>query len=55
MTDVERCSPEVAYLTKPNIVHPGTAAQVSALEVIARAELSTRKGGTTVTGGSIKR
>jgi hypothetical protein len=57
MTDVERCSPEAAYLTKPNIVHPGSATQVAALEVQARAELSTRVGvnGSSVTGGSIKR
>lgn len=53
--DVEICSPAAAALTKPNYVHPGSAAQVAALETAARAELSQRKGGTTVTGGSIKR
>lgn len=52
--DVEICSPEAAYLTKVNIVHPGTAAQVTALETAARTELGTRKNAS-VSGGSIKR
>lgn len=51
--DVEHCNPEAAYLTKNNIVHPGTA-PVAVLEATARAELSQRKS-FTVTGGSIKR
>jgi hypothetical protein len=53
--DVERCSPEAAYLTKPNIVAPVTAAQATAMEAAARLEIAQRKGSVTVTGGTIKR
>lgn len=53
--DVETCSPAAAALTKPNYVHPGTAAQVTALETAARAEIAARKNGVAVTGGNIKR
>lgn len=45
---------EAAYLTKTNIVHPGSAAQVTAAEAAARTEIAARKG-LTVSGGSIKR
>jgi hypothetical protein len=57
MTDVERSSPEAAYLTKPNIVHPqsGNAAVVAAAEAAGRADIALRKGGVAVTGGAIKK
>lgn len=57
MTDVERSSSEAAYLTKPNIVHPRSsdAAFIAAMEATARADIALRKGGVTVTGGSIKK
>lgn len=51
---VDTFTPATAYLTKPNIVHPGSAAQVTAIEDAARVELSTRRG-VSVTGGTIKR
>jgi hypothetical protein len=58
---IENLTPETAYLTKPNIVHPesnraGTAgdARVAADEVTARTALSNLHG-VTVTGGSIKK
>lgn len=51
---VQTTCPEAAYLTKDNIVHPGSATQVSAAEARARSELS-QKIGLTVTGGAIKR
>lgn len=53
-------SPEAAYLTSPNIVHPdsnrGTAgdARVAADETAARADIQNRTG-TVVSGGSIKK
>lgn len=53
--------PEVAYLLRPNIVHPasnlpGTQgdAQVAAAEAAARAAIQTITGAT-VTGGAIKK
>ncbi|MGZ6852655.1 MAG: hypothetical protein ACXVGB_00605 [Mycobacteriaceae bacterium] len=46
-------TPDCVYLTKPNIQHPGSAAQATAAEVAARVELNQRLG-LTVTGGSIK-
>lgn len=57
---LENLSPETAYLTKPNIVHPesnrGTAGdtRVAADEAAARAALSGLHG-VTVTGGAIKK
>jgi hypothetical protein len=53
--DVETCSPAAAALTKPNYVHPGSAAQVTALEAAARAQIAERRNGVAVTGGTIKR
>ncbi len=54
-------SPDTAYFTSPNIIHPqserGNAdgeARVSAAEAAARTELGVRLGAT-VTGGAIKR
>lgn len=52
---IETCSPDAAYLTKTNIVHPGTAAQVTAAETKARADIAEKNNGVTVTGGAIKR
>jgi hypothetical protein len=52
---IENCSPDAAYLTKNNIVHPGSAAQVTAAEAKARADIAERRNGVAVTGGSIKR
>ncbi|MGZ6852654.1 MAG: hypothetical protein ACXVGB_00610 [Mycobacteriaceae bacterium] len=51
--------PEVAYFTKKdssgnsNIGYPGTQAQATAAEAIARTELAARDAATSVTGGSI--
>lgn len=56
----ETVSPQAAYLTKDNIVHPqsnrGTAgdAAVAADEARARAELQARTG-LTISGGNIKK
>ncbi len=56
----ETATPDTAYLTSPNIVHPesnrGTAgdAAVAAAEAAARVELGIRRG-VTVTSGSIKK
>jgi hypothetical protein len=50
---IETHSAESTYITKQNIQHPGTAAQATAAEVLARAELSALKG-CTVTAGTIK-
>lgn len=54
---MENMSPEAVYLTKGNIAHPGTAAEVTAAEVKARADIATQLGpnGTaaTVTAGKI--
>lgn len=57
----ETASPELAYLTSTNIVHPASNlpgsqgdAVVAAAEAAARAELSGRHG-TTITGGNIKK
>jgi hypothetical protein len=52
---VETATPATAYLTKTNIVHPGSATQVTADETAARAELASRKNVASVTGGAIKR
>lgn len=51
---VDTSCPEAAYLTKDNIVHPGSVAQVAAAEVRARSEM-TQKLGVAVTGGSIRK
>lgn len=58
---VENKTPETAYLTKPNIVHPesnrpGTAgdARIAADEAAARAALGALHG-VTATGGSIQK
>lgn len=58
---VETKTPETAYLTKPNIVHPesnraGTAGdtRIAADEAAARVELSGHYG-VTATGGTIKK
>lgn len=56
MPEVHPASPDTAYLTKNNIVHPRSgdaAAVVTDAEARARVELSTRLG-VTVTGGSIQ-
>lgn len=56
----EVATPDTAYLTSDNIVHPqsnrGTAgdAHVAAAEASARVEMSTRYGAT-VSAGSIKK
>jgi len=56
----ETSTPEAAYLTSPNIIHPqserGSAGEsnVAAAEAVARADLAARTG-VTITGGSIKR
>lgn len=50
---VESFTAASAYLTKANIIHPGSAAQKTTAEGEARAELSARRG-LTVTGGTIK-
>lgn len=61
MTTVDPATPDTAYLTKSNIVHPqsnrGAAGDifVTEAEARARAEMATRNGGTTVTGGSIRK
>lgn len=54
MAEVHPASPETAYLTKNNIVHPRSdnADVIAAEEDAARAELS-RRLGVTVTDGSI--
>lgn len=55
---VESISPEAAYLTKNNIVHTGTAAEVAAAEAKARADLQALYGKNApavVSGGTIKR
>lgn len=52
----ESASPEANYLTRDNIVVPShiPAAEVTAMEARARAEIGGRAG-TTVTSGSIKK
>lgn len=50
---VDTFTADTAYLTKPNIIHPGSAGQKTAAEAAARVELSARRG-LTVTGGTIK-
>jgi hypothetical protein len=52
---VETVSPAATYLTKTNIVYPGSAAQATADEAAARAEIAARKNVASVTGGAIKR
>lgn len=52
---IENCSPEAAYLTKTNIVHPGSATQVTAAEAKARADIADKRNGVVITGGLIKR
>lgn len=55
---IETISAEAAYLTKPNIVYPGTAAEAAAAEAKARADLQALHGknaAVTVSGGAIKR
>lgn len=54
MTTLATFSPEVTYLTKTNISHPGTAAVATAAEAAARTELAARLSLTTVTGGTIR-
>jgi hypothetical protein len=58
---VDNTTPDTAYLTKPNIVHPRSEAkdavgllEVTAAEARARATMTERIG-VTVSGGSIKR
>lgn len=48
-------TPDTVYLTKGNIVRPGTQAEATAAEVAARAEIATKVGVSSVTGGTIKR
>lgn len=51
--------PEVSYFTKKdssgnsNIGYPGTQAQATAAEAVARTEIASRELATTLTGGSI--
>lgn len=53
MSIIATSSPEATYATKPNIAHPGTAAQVTAANAAANAEIGTRLG-LTVSGAAIK-
>lgn len=52
---IETVSPEATYLTKSNILHPGTAAQATAAEVKGRADISVVLGVTSISGGTVKR
>lgn len=55
MSKVLPTSPEVVYLSRDNIVHPGSAAQATAAEAAARLDLASRLTVASVSGGSIKR
>lgn len=46
-------SPEAAYLTSPNILAPGSTAQLTAAVAAARLDIAARIGVTSVSGGSI--